>query len=34
VIGRHFDEETVFAVSQVLQEAAGFSALPAIRAGV
>jgi aspartyl-tRNA(Asn)/glutamyl-tRNA(Gln) amidotransferase subunit A len=33
VIGRPFDEETVFAVSQVIEDAAGFSALPAIRAG-
>jgi aspartyl-tRNA(Asn)/glutamyl-tRNA(Gln) amidotransferase subunit A len=32
VIGRHFDEETVFAVSQVIEDAAGFSALPAVRA--
>ena len=34
VIGRPFDEETVFAVSQVIENAAAFSALPAIRAGV
>ncbi len=34
VIGRHFDEETVFAVSAALERAAGFTALPAIRAGV
>ncbi len=34
VIGRPFDEETVFAVSQVIETAAGFSALPAIRAGM
>jgi aspartyl-tRNA(Asn)/glutamyl-tRNA(Gln) amidotransferase subunit A len=34
VIGRPFDEETVFAVSQVIEDAAGFSALPSIRAGV
>jgi aspartyl-tRNA(Asn)/glutamyl-tRNA(Gln) amidotransferase subunit A len=33
VIGRHFDEETVFAVGQVLEDAAGFTAKPAIRAG-
>ena len=33
VIGRPFDEETVFAVSAALEQAAGFSALPAIRAG-
>jgi aspartyl-tRNA(Asn)/glutamyl-tRNA(Gln) amidotransferase subunit A len=32
VIGRHFDEETVFAVGAALEQAAGFSALPAIRA--
>lgn len=34
VIGKHFDEETVFAVSAALERAAGFSALPTIRAGV
>ncbi len=34
VIGRPYDEETVFAVSQVLEDAAGFSAAPALRAGV
>jgi aspartyl-tRNA(Asn)/glutamyl-tRNA(Gln) amidotransferase subunit A len=34
ILGKHFDEETVFAVSQALEEAANFSALPAIRAGV
>jgi aspartyl-tRNA(Asn)/glutamyl-tRNA(Gln) amidotransferase subunit A len=34
VIGKHFDEETVFAVSAALEHAAGFSALPTIRAGV
>ena len=33
VIGRPFDEETVFAVGAALERAAGFSALPAIRAG-
>ncbi len=33
VIGRPYDEETVFAVSQVIEDAAGFSAMPAIRAG-
>ena len=33
VIGRHFDEETVFAVGAALENAAGFTALPAIRAG-
>jgi aspartyl-tRNA(Asn)/glutamyl-tRNA(Gln) amidotransferase subunit A len=32
IIGRHFDEETVFAVGGALEQAAGFSALPAIRA--
>ena len=32
VIGKPFDEETVFAVSAALEQAAGFSALPAIRA--
>ncbi len=32
IIGRHFDEETVFAVGAALEQAAGFSALPAIRA--
>ena len=31
VLGRHFDEETVFAVGAVLEAAAGFSARPAIR---
>jgi len=34
VIGRPFDEETVFAVSQAIEDAAGFSALPSLRAGV
>jgi aspartyl-tRNA(Asn)/glutamyl-tRNA(Gln) amidotransferase subunit A len=34
VIGKHFDEETVFTVSAALERAAGFSALPSIRAGV
>jgi aspartyl-tRNA(Asn)/glutamyl-tRNA(Gln) amidotransferase subunit A len=34
VIGRPFDEETVFAVAAALERAAGFSALPAVRAGV
>ncbi len=34
VIGRPFDEETVFAVSQVIEDAAAFTARPAIRAGV
>jgi aspartyl-tRNA(Asn)/glutamyl-tRNA(Gln) amidotransferase subunit A len=34
VIGRHFDEETVFAVCSALERAAGFTALPQLRAGV
>ncbi len=34
VIGRSWDEETVFAVAQVIEDAAGFSVLPALRAGV
>ena len=34
VLGRPFDEETVFAVGAALERAAGFTALPAIRAGV
>ncbi|OYV35198.1 MAG: aspartyl/glutamyl-tRNA amidotransferase subunit A [Rhodospirillales bacterium 20-64-7] len=33
VIGRPFDEATVLAVSSVIEQAAGFDALPAIRAG-
>jgi len=33
VIGRPFDEETVFAVSQVIEDAAGFTAVPQVRAG-
>jgi aspartyl-tRNA(Asn)/glutamyl-tRNA(Gln) amidotransferase subunit A len=33
VIGKSFDEETVFAVSAALEQAACFTALPAIRAG-
>ncbi len=33
VLGRPFDEETVFAVGAALERAAGFSATPAIRAG-
>jgi aspartyl-tRNA(Asn)/glutamyl-tRNA(Gln) amidotransferase subunit A len=33
VIGRHFDEETVFAVSAVIERAAGFTAKPCIMAG-
>jgi aspartyl-tRNA(Asn)/glutamyl-tRNA(Gln) amidotransferase subunit A len=32
VIGKHFDEETVFAVSAALEKAAGFSALPELMA--
>jgi aspartyl-tRNA(Asn)/glutamyl-tRNA(Gln) amidotransferase subunit A len=32
VIGRHFDEETVFAVSAAIERAAGFTALPEVRA--
>ena len=34
VLGRPFDEETVFAVGAALERAAGFVHLPAIRAGV
>lgn len=33
VIGRPFDEETVFAVSQVIENAAGFASKPQVRAG-
>ncbi|MDD2876252.1 MAG: Asp-tRNA(Asn)/Glu-tRNA(Gln) amidotransferase subunit GatA [Acidiphilium sp.] len=33
VIGRHFDEETVFAVAGALERAAGFTALPSVCAG-
>jgi aspartyl-tRNA(Asn)/glutamyl-tRNA(Gln) amidotransferase subunit A len=33
VIGKPFDEETVFAVSAVIEQAAGFTALPSLRAG-
>jgi aspartyl-tRNA(Asn)/glutamyl-tRNA(Gln) amidotransferase subunit A len=33
VLGRPFDEETVFAVGAAIERAAGFDALPAIRAG-
>ncbi len=33
IIGRPFDEETVFAVSAEIERAAGFTALPQIRAG-
>ncbi|WP_297371036.1 Asp-tRNA(Asn)/Glu-tRNA(Gln) amidotransferase subunit GatA [Acidocella sp.] len=32
IIGRHFDEETVFAVSAAIEKAAGFNALPELRA--
>ncbi len=33
VLGKPFDEETVFAVGAALERAAGFHALPQIRAG-
>ena len=33
VIGRPFEEEKVFAVAAAIEKAAGFSALPALRAG-
>jgi aspartyl-tRNA(Asn)/glutamyl-tRNA(Gln) amidotransferase subunit A len=33
VLGKPFDEETVFAVGAVLERAAGFDPLPALRAG-
>jgi aspartyl-tRNA(Asn)/glutamyl-tRNA(Gln) amidotransferase subunit A len=33
VIGRPFDEETVFAVSSAIEAAAGFAAVPTVRAG-
>ena len=33
VLGRPFDEETVFAVAAALERAAGFAALPPLRAG-
>ena len=33
VIAKPFDEETMFAVAGALEQAAGFSALPAVRAG-
>jgi aspartyl-tRNA(Asn)/glutamyl-tRNA(Gln) amidotransferase subunit A len=33
VLGRPFDEETVFAVGASLERAAGFAAKPSIRAG-
>lgn len=32
IIGKHFDEETVFAVSAAIENAANFSALPEVRA--
>jgi aspartyl-tRNA(Asn)/glutamyl-tRNA(Gln) amidotransferase subunit A len=32
VIGKHFDEETVFAAGGAIERAAGFSAVPAVRA--
>jgi aspartyl-tRNA(Asn)/glutamyl-tRNA(Gln) amidotransferase subunit A len=32
IIGRHFDEETVFTVSAAIEKAAGFNALPELRA--
>ncbi len=32
IIGKHFDEETVFAVSAAIETAAGFAALPEVRA--
>jgi aspartyl-tRNA(Asn)/glutamyl-tRNA(Gln) amidotransferase subunit A len=34
VLGKPFDEETVFAVGAAIERAAGFDALPAIRAGI
>ncbi len=34
ILGRPFDEETVFAVGGAIERAAGFGALPTIRAGV
>jgi aspartyl-tRNA(Asn)/glutamyl-tRNA(Gln) amidotransferase subunit A len=34
ILGKPFDEETVFAVGAAIERAAGFSALPSIRAGV
>jgi len=34
VLGKPFDEETVFAVGAAIERAAGFKALPSIRAGV
>jgi aspartyl-tRNA(Asn)/glutamyl-tRNA(Gln) amidotransferase subunit A len=33
IIGRPFDEETVFAVSAAIEQAANFTALPSLRAG-
>ena len=33
IIGKPFDEETVFAVSAAIERAAGFSAMPQIRVG-
>jgi aspartyl-tRNA(Asn)/glutamyl-tRNA(Gln) amidotransferase subunit A len=33
VIGRPFDEETVLHVAQAIEDAAGFDAVPRIRAG-
>ena len=33
ILGRPFDEETVFAVAQAIEDAAGFVARPSIRAG-
>jgi aspartyl-tRNA(Asn)/glutamyl-tRNA(Gln) amidotransferase subunit A len=33
VLGKPFDEETVFAVGAALERAAGFAAVPQIRAG-
>ena len=33
VLGRPFDEETVFAVAQAIEDAAGFIARPSVRAG-
>ena len=34
VLGKPFDEETVFAVAAALEQAAGFDAVPEVRAGV
>ena len=33
VIGRPFDEETVFAISQLIEDSAAFTTVPALRAG-